>query len=338
MKRDLNNLIYTVRNTQVMLDSDLAELFEVETKVFNQAIKRNIDRFPDFFRYQLSKEEYEFLKIQILSFTSHSTSFKDGIDDMHNLRSQNVTLSERTNEIENKTIGKDVLRSQNVTLKQAQGKHRKYLPYVFTEHGVAMLPGLLKSDIAVQMSIRIIIAFVEMRKYYASNALLSNKIDVIETKQLIYKKEIDDKFEMIFSALEDKNEIKTKDIYFNGQIYDSYSFIIQLIKKAKQNIVLIDNYIDNSVLDMMTKKQKNVSVMIITQSKTKLLETDIKKFNQQYPLLSVAYSDKIHDRFLLIDKNELYHIGASIKDLGKKTFAFSLIEDKEIINNLINRL
>jgi len=300
----VNSLIYTVRGIQVMLDSDLADLFEVETKVFNQAVKRNSNRFPDNFRFQLTKDEYTVL------------------------RSQNVTL-----EIEG---GKKNLRSQDVTSSEHGG--RRYLPYAFTEQGVAMLTGIIRSNIAIEMSIKVMNAFVEMRKFISSNALLLSRIDNIETRQLIDKKASDEKFEKIFNALEQKQETQKEKIFYDGQIYDAYSFIIGLIEKAKTEIVLIDNYLDISVLDMLSKKQNNVRVRLITNKKTGLLNTDIQKFNQQYPLLSLDYSDKIHDRFLLIDQARLFHIGASLKDLGKKMFALSLLQDKALITSLLKRL
>lgn len=301
---DVNNLIYIVRGIQVMLDSDLAELFEVETKVFNQAVKRNSNRFPDNFRFQLTRDEYD------------------------NLRSQVVTLK----------IGDGInsLRSQVVTSSEHGG--RRYLPYAFNEQGVAMLTGVIRSDIAIEMSIKIMNAFVEMRKYISSHALLLKRIDTVETQQLIQKKETDVKFEKLFSALEEKKESIKEKIFYAGQIYDAYSFIVEIIQKAEKDIILIDNFLDNSVLDMFSKKKNAVSVKIITHRKTKILITDIQKFNQQYPTLSIEYSDKMHDRFLLIDKKELYHIGASLKDAGKKMFAFSLMQDKDLITNLLKRL
>lgn len=301
---DVNNLIYTIRGIQVMLDSDLAELFEVETKVFNQAVKRNLNRFPENFRFQLTNSEYA------------------------NLRSQNVTLKIES-DVEN-------LRSQIVTSSKHGG--RRYLPYVFTEQGVAMLTGVIRSAVAIDMSIKIMTAFVEMRKFISNNALLIDRIDSIETRQLLFQNESNEKFNQLFNALQEEDKNKKENIFFDGQIYDAYSFIIELIEKAKTDIVLIDNYLDKSVLDMLSKKQKNVNVRLITNPKTALLKTDIQKFNQQYPRLSIEYSDKIHDRFMLIDHAELYHIGASLKDLGKKMFAFSLMEDKELITNLLKRL
>ena len=286
-----------------MLDSDLAELFEVETKVFNQAVKRNLNRFPENFRFQLTLEEYAKLRSQNVTFIIESDK---------NLRSQIVT----------------------------SGKHggRRYLPYVFTEQGVAMLTGVIRSAVAIDMSIKIMTAFVEMRKFISNNALLINRIDSIETRQLLFQNESNEKFNQLFNALQEGDKNKKENIFFDGQIYDAYSFIIELIEKAKTDIVLIDNYLDKSVLDMLSKKQDNVNVRLITNPKSALLKTDIQKFNQQYPRLSIEYSDKIHDRFMLIDHAELYHIGASLKDLGKKVFAFSLMEDKELITNLLKRL
>ncbi len=301
---EVNSLIYTVRGIQVMLDSDLADLFEVETKVFNQAVKRNSNRFPDNFRFQLTKDEFNILRSQIVTLEIEG--------DKRNLRSQDVTSSEHGG--------------------------RRYLPYAFTEQGVAMLTGIIRSDIAIEMSIKVMNAFVEMRKFISSNALLLSRIDTIEIRQLIDKKASDEKFEKIFNALEEKRETPKEKIFYDGQIYDAYSFIIGLIETAKTDIVLIDNYLDISVLDMLSKKQDNVMVRLITNIKTCLLQTDIQKFNQQYPLLSIDFSDKIHDRFLLIDQTRLYHIGASLKDLGKKMFAFSLMQDNELITSLLKRL
>ena len=201
-----------------------------------------------------------------------------------------------------------------------------------------MLTGLLRSDVATLMSIRIMTTFVEMRKFISENAAIFNRLDTIEYRQISFKQETDDKFEQLFCAMEVKKEDIKENIFFDGQVYDAYSFIIQLIEKANKEIILIDNYVDNSVLDMLSKKKKAVTVKIITHSKTKVLATDVKKFNQQYPELTVGHSDKIHDRFLLIDHNELYHIGASLKDLGKKCFAFSSIENLALINTLITNI
>jgi hypothetical protein len=203
---------------------------------------------------------------------------------------------------------------------------------------VAMLSAVLKSETAVDISLKIMSAFVEMRKFIASNIQIFARLDSIEHKQLSYKIESDQKFEQIFNALqENSNEVK-QGIFFNGQFYDAYSFIIQLFQKAKKDLIIIDNYVDNTILDMLTKKNNNVTVTIVTQPNTKLFATDIQRFNLQYPSLTLKHSTLFHDRFVIIDSNELYHIGASLKDLGKKCFAFSLIEDKSLLTNLLNNL
>ena len=282
---DIKKLIYTIRGKQVMLDSDVAMLYNYETKKVNQAVKRNIDRFPERFCFQLTEEEF------------------------FNLRSQFVTL--------NKNIGR--------------GKHRKYLPYVFTEQGIAMLSGLLKNDIAVQVSIHIMDAFVEMRKFLMLNGQVFERLTSIEYKLL----EHDKKFDEVFNQLQLEENIKQR-IFFEGQIYDAYSIIIDIIKKADKKILIIDNYIDDSVLKMLIKKKKNVEVTILTSDKSSIQNIDIQKFNKEYPILKVSKTNKFHDRFIGIDNKEMYHLGASIKDLGKKCFGINRIEDKEIIEKIIN--
>ncbi len=282
---DIKKLIYTIRGKQVMLDSDVAMLYNYETKKVNQVVKRNIDRFPERFCFQLTEEEF------------------------FNLRSQFVTL--------NKNIGR--------------GKHRKYLPYVFTEQGIAMLSGLLKNDIAVQVSIHIMDAFVEMRKFLMLNGQVFERLTSIEYKLL----EHDKKFDEVFNQLQLEENIKQR-IFFEGQIYDAYSIIIDIIKKADKKILIIDNYIDDSVLKMLIKKKKNVEVTILTSDKSSIQNIDIQKFNKEYPILKVSKTNKFHDRFIGIDNKEMYHLGASIKDLGKKCFGINRIEDKEIIEKIIN--
>ena len=201
--------IFTVRDVQVMLDSDLAELYGVETKILNQAVKRNKDRFPDEFMFQLTTEE------------------------------------------------NDYLRSHFVTSKGNKGG-RRYLPYVFNEQGVAMLAGVLKSDIAVKISIKIINAFVEMRKIILSNGQLFQRLNEVEKKQFEHQIKIDKKFEEIFTAIEDKDIKPKQGIFFDGQIFDAYKFVSDLIRKAKKTVILIDNYVDDSVLTLFTKRKKNV--------------------------------------------------------------------------------
>ena len=284
----IENMIYEIRGKQVMLDSDLARLYGCKngTKSLNLAVKRHINRFPERFMFQLTKEEYS----SIYS------------------RFQFETLNKNN---------------------QKQGLNIKYLPYVFTEQGIAMLSGLLKNDIAVQVSINIMNAFVEMRKFLIQNGQIFERLTNIEYKLL----EHDKKFNEVFNQLQVEENIKQK-IFFEGQIYDAYSLIIDIIKKANKKILIIDNYIDDSVLKMLTKKNNNVEVVILTSDKSNIQQIDIQKFNKQYPTLKIAYTNKFHDRFIVIDNKELYHCGASLKDLGKKCFAISKIEDIEYIEKI----
>jgi len=287
-KVEIKNLIYTIRGKQVMLDSDLAMLFNTETRSINQAVKRNIERFPDEFGFQLSDKEFE------------------------NLRSQFVILNLKLNN------GRVI---------------RKYNPYVFTEEGIIMLSSLLRSEIAIKVSLRIVETFVEMRKFLNNNGYIFQEISNIKGKLL----EHDKKFDEIFNELQHEDEIKQK-IFFEGQIYDAYSLIIDIFKKAKNKITIIDNYIDDSILKMLSKKNKDVEVVILTSTKSNIQNIDIQKFNKEYPTLKVAKTNKFHDRFIVIDNKELYHCGASIKDLGNKCFGINKIEDGEIIENFINKI
>jgi len=279
--------IYTIRGMQVMLDSDLAELYGVETKNLNRAVNRNSDRFPQNFMFQLSEEEHQNLKSQ---FATSSLS--------------------------------DSLRFQIGTLENGRGKHRKYLPYVFTEQGVAMLSAVLRSESAVQMSIHIINAFVEMRRFISNNALIFQRLDILEQKQTT----TDEKVEAILNAIEDKSIKPKQGIFYDGQVYDAYLFVSDLIKSANESIILIDNYIDESVLTLLSKRDMKVKATIYTKNMTKQLELDLEKYNAQYPTIKLKKFDSSHDRFLLIDEKEVYHIGASLKDLGKKWFAFSKLD------------
>lgn len=287
--------IFNVRDVQVMLDNDLAFFYGVETKALNQAVKRNIDRFPGEFMFQLSKIENENLMRQVeAEFNS--------------------------------------LRSQFVTSKNNRGG-RRYLPYAFTEQGVAMLSAVLKSDTAVKMSIQIINAFVAMRKFIINNAQLFQKIDFIEKKQLRYEMETDEKFERIFNALQKQDLDPKRGIFFDGQIFDAYKFVSDLIRKGEKSIHLIDNYIDETVLELFTKRKENVIVTIFTSNITKVNKLDLQKFNSQYPAIEVKEFKNSHDRFMIIDNENVYHFGASLKDLGKKWFAFSKF-DKEALQIL----
>jgi hypothetical protein len=315
---NIQNLIFTIGSIQVMLDSDLAQIYGVETKVLNRAVGRNIERFPDNFRFQLTKEEYDNLKFQ------NATSKKDS------LRFQNGTLEKG-----------GALGSQSVTLKVGRGKHRKYLPYVFTEQGVSMLSAVLKSETAIKVSIQIIEAFVEMRKTISNNIDLFQRINNIEQKQIatdVKQIETDNKINLILDAIQEKDAKPEYGIFYENQTFDAYVFVADLIKSAKKSILLIDNYVDESILQLFTKRKKNVEVNIYTKNFSKILKQDLKKHNSQYPAINIKKFTKAHDRFLIIDENTVYHFGASLKDLGKKWFAFSKmeLEAMEMITNLGN--
>lgn len=269
----IEKMIYVIRDKQVMLDSDLVVLYQVETGALNRAVKRNISRYPEDFRFQLTKEEYQNLRCQ----TGISSFAQD----------------------ENNYGG------------------RRTLPYVFTEQGISMLASVLHSEVAIKVSIGIMRTFVEMRRFIANNALLFERISNVELKQLEYQKQTDEKLD---------------------QIFDAFSLIVSLIQKAEKEIVLIDGYVDIGTLNLLTKKNENVTVVMYTLKRTKLSQEDVNNFNSQYPLLEVRYTKVFHDRFLILDKKNVYHIGASLKDAGKKCFGISLIEDAGIVRDILQRL
>lgn len=287
---EIQQKIYTIREEHVMLDHDLAVFYGVETRRLNEQVKRNKERFPTEFMFQLTKDEYNNLISQI---ASSSNNF---------------------------------LRSQNATLENGRGKHRKYLPYVFTEQGVAMLSAVLKSETAVKMSLQIINAFVSMRRFLVNSAGVFQRLDKLELKQI----ETDKKFEQVFNAMQSKEIEPKQGIFFDGQIFDAYKFVSGIIRKADKAIFLIDNYIDESVLELLTKKKNNVEIIIFTRNINRSLKLDEKKFNLQYPKISIREFDKAHDRFLIIDNKEVYHFGASLKDLGKKWFAFQKLDKSSL--------
>jgi hypothetical protein len=293
-QNEIQKRIYTIRDLQVMLDSDLAELYGVETKRLNEQVKRNIERFPEEFRFQLTKEEFE------------------------SLRSQMMTLNN------NKS-----LRSHFATSNGQRGG-RQYLPYAFTEEGVAMLSSVLKSETAVKISIKIINSFVTMRKFISANVQIFQRLDSVERKQLEYQIKAEKKFEKVFNAIEEKNIKPKQGIFFDGQIFDAYKFISNLIKTANKSVIIIDNYVDDSVLTLLSKKKKNVEVTILTENISKQLALDLKKYNAQYPPIKIKVFKKAHDRFLIIDNKDIYHFGASLKDLGKKWFAFAKFDKQAL--------
>ena len=288
----IENLIHYIRGQQVMIDSDLALLYNVETKRLNESVKRNSKRFPESFCFRLTEDEYADLKSQIATSNTENTSSKGG---------------------------------------------RRYLPYVFTEPGIAMLSAVLRSDEAIQVSVNIMNAFVKMRRFLAENALMFDKLNSLELKQLQYQKESNEKFDQIFAYISEHEEVGQK-IFFEGQIYDAFSLLVSLVGKAEKSIVLIDNYVDVGTLNILAKKKDGVDVTIYTVRRTRLASQDIANFNSQYPTLTVNYTGVFHDRFLIIDEESAYHIGASIKDAGKKCFGISRIEDVGIVSDILQRL
>lgn len=289
----IQSMIFTIRGMQVMVDSDLAKVYDVEIRRLNEQVKRNIERFPESFRFQLTEEEFENLKCQT------------------------------------GTSSPEFLRSQIATLEIGRGKHRKYLPYVFTEQGISMLSAVLRSETAVKVSIQIINAFVEMRKFIQHNANIFARLDSVERRQVAFESETGNKFEKVFQALEAGDPPK-QGIFYDGQVYDAYAFVADLVRKAKNGLVLIDNYVDDSALTLFSKRKKGVTATIYTKAISKQLALDLKKHNEQYPPITIETFKDAHDRFLIIDEKEIYHIGASLKDLGKKWFAFSKFETEAV--------
>ena len=296
-------LIRTIRGQQVLLDSDLAILYGVETKRLNQQVKRNIERFPEDFMFQLTQEEVICSRSQIATLNKGT-----------NLRSQIATSSQEVS-----------LKSQIVT--SSHGGVR-YLPYAFTENGIAMLSSVLRSPIAIQVNIRIMRAFTAMRQFIASNAQIFQRLDVMEQNQLAltaHQVETDHKLEEVFRRLDSGNVQPHQGIFYDGQIFDAYTFINDRIREATTRIILIDNYIDDSVLTILSKRADKVAATIYTKKPSAQLQLDIQKHNAQYTPIDIITFDRSHDRFLCID-DTVYHLGASIKDLGKKWFAFNRME------------
>jgi len=294
-KINIKDMIYEVRGKEVMLDSDLAKLYGCSngTKTINLAVKRNIERFPNDFYFQLTKEEYTNMTLNNLRFQIETANMK------------------------------------------------RTLPYAFTEQGVAMLSSVLRTKDAARVSVNIMNAFVEMRKFINENKDLFKRMIEIENDNSYIKNtllEYDKNFEIIFDKFEKKEAFKNK-LFFNGEIYDAYSLLIDIISKAKKEIIIIDNYVDKVTLDILSKKKVNTTILLITdKNKSRLTKTDIDKFNSEYPKLNIKYTNTFHDRFIIIDDKELYHLGASLKDLGKKVFGISIIEDEEYIKTLKGRI
>lgn len=312
----IENLIHVVRGQQVMLDSDLARLYGVETRRLNEQVKRNIDRFPPDFMFQMTKDEADNLMSQIATSS---------------LRSQIVTLNEEyasgleSSDWGSKESSRNGLRSQIATLKTKQGQHLKYMPYVFTENGVAMLSSVLRSKTAIEVNIRIMRAFTAMRSFLQNNAHVFQRLETIEHNYLLvnsHLSEHDKKIEEVLNRLDDKDAKQIEGFFYDGQIFDAYTLISDLVRKAEHRITLIDNYVDDRVLKILTKRKEGVSALIYTDPRHSQIENDLKKHNAQYPQIEVRTCANVHDRFLIIDET-VYFIGGSIKDLGKKIVAFS---------------
>lgn len=286
---NIEPLIHTVRGQQVMLDTDLARLYEVETKNLNRAAARNADRFPEDFRFQLTKEEDESLRCQI--GTSKTVEGRGG---------------------------------------------RRYLPYAYTEQGIAMLSGVLRSEAAVQTSISIMRAFVAMRHFLAENAALLERLRGIESSQAAFQQSTDERFDQVFRLLEGEIE-KPQRIFFAGQMFDAFSLLTDLVSRAEREIVLVDGYVDVRTLNILAKKREGVAVAVYT-SGNRLTRDDVDVFNAQYPSLTVLRTKAFHDRFLILDGETAYHIGASLKDAGKKCFGIDLIQDEGLTKMLIEKL
>ena len=278
----IDERIYSIRGRQVMIDRDLAELYGVETKALNQAVKRNIERFPPSFMFRLKQEEFMEL----------------------------VTICDRFEKL----------------------KHSSNMPHAFTEQGVAMLSSVLRSPTAVSVSIRIMESFVKLRQFMMKNSYMFQRMDILEMRLA----ETESKVGSIMKMIDNDKRIPQQGIFFDGQIYDAYSFVAELIRKATKRIVLIDNYIDDTVLTLLSKRAAGVEATIYTGKISKQLQLDIDRHNGQYSPIEVRTFSKAHDRFLIID-DEVYLIGASIKDLGMKWFGFTLMENTRA-EDLIGRL
>jgi hypothetical protein len=280
---DIQSRIFMVRGVQVMLDSDLARLFGVEVKRLNEQVRRNSERFPESFCFQLTWKEFG--ESQIVS--------------VGNLKSQIATAS---------------------------WGGRRTRPFAFTEQGVAMLSAVLRSETAVKMSIQIINAFVAMRRFILSNAQVFQRLETLEQRQF----QIDRNMEKVLNAIESKEIRPKQGIFFEGQFFDAHVFVSDLFRSAKKSIIIIDNYLDDTVLTHLVKRKENVSVLLLTRNISETLVQDVEKFNRQYPTIELREFGDSHDRFIVIDSVDIYHFGASLKDLGKKWFAFSKMETAAI--------
>ncbi len=382
----MNSKIWTIRNKRIILDSDLAELCQIETKVFNQTIKRNINLFSENNRFQLNNDEFDNLRSQIVTsslayggrrylpfaFTKEGVEIavkilKKDVDinflfeeiteadliiqnsnlhsKIHNIRGLQVMLDfdlaqlyqVKTREL-NQAVKRNIERfpedfmfelnenemeqmvSQFVTPSKSYFGGSK--PYAFTEQGVTMLSSVLNSSFAIQVNLKIIRTFVQMRKFIVNNATVFQRLNNLEHKQI----STDVKLDNILNAIE-ANEIKPKQaIFYKGQMFDAYKLVSDIIREANKSIILIDNYIDDTVLQLFTKRNKNIETTFYTQEISNTLKQDLKKHNSQYEKIEIKKIKFFHDRFIVIDEKTIYHFGVSLKDLGKKCFAFSKLD------------
>ena len=285
---NIEKRIFVIRGIQVMLDSDVAELFGIEVRRINEQMKRNIERFPEDFCFQLNSGEF------------------------NNLRSQNAIFNQ------------SVFR-------------RKYLPYVYTEHGIIALAGVLKSDVAAKMSVAIARTFIQLRHFIAENGDVLVKLAQLQNRQINFEIETNKRFDGIIKII-NKSDLPKQVLFFDGEYYDAYDFIVSLIRKAKESIALIDPYCDNRALSFLSNRNEKVSIEIYKSSLAKLKNEEIETFIKQYSELEVTNNDNIHDRFLILDESECYSLGASLNYAGKKTFVVTKIEDSLIVNSILKRV
>ena len=285
---EIEKRILIIRDVQVMLDSDVAELFGTEVKRVNEQMKRNSERFPEDFCFQLNSKEFNDLK------------------------------------------------SQNATLNSAWGGKHK-LPYVYTEQGIMALSGVIKNTFAVEMSIKIVRTFISMRKFILENGDFLLKLAQLQNRQINFEIETNKKFDEILKLI-NRADLPKQALFFDGQYYDAYEFITSLIRQAKESIVLIDPYCDNRALSFLKNRNDGVTTLVCKSTKSKLTIKEINTYKKQYGEITIVDNDKIHDRFLIIDNDECYSLGASLNYAGKKTFVVTKIEDSLIIQAIEERI
>ncbi len=283
--KNIEDCIYNIRGQQVMLDSDIAEFFDVETKRINEQMKRNKARFPEDFCFQLNSKEFKTLK------------------------------------------------SQKATSNVGRGGKQK-LPFVYTEHGIIALAGVLKSESADKMSVEIARKFIQMRKFILENGDVLLALAKLQNRQLEFENETNHKFEQVFKLIEKLDLPKTA-LFYNGEWFDAFDFIVGIIRKAKKSIILVDPYCDNKALSFLKYKSEGVEVLICNTSKSKLENEELSRFESQYGVIKVRTLSNLHDRFLIIDEEECYDLGASLNYAGKKLFMINKIDTTAVVKEII---